>query len=90
MKDGKVLLKIVERFRPGLVDWNTKVTNKNLIYAWIGNNNYFLQLLKDNFKEIQIVNVNGKDISEGNTKLVLGVIWQLCRQYWIERTGVIN
>jgi hypothetical protein len=48
-----------------------------------------MDLLKGNFKEVKIVNIGGKDLTDGKTTLVLGVVWQLCKLYWIERCGEI-
>jgi hypothetical protein len=59
-------------------------------YTWVSNCVYVIELLKDNFKQVKIVNVGGKDIADGKTTLVLGVVWQLCKLYWIERTGEIS
>lgn len=55
----------------------------------MANDNYFIDLMRANFKQVTIVNIGGKDIAEGKTSLVLGVVWQLCKLYWIERTGDI-
>lgn len=30
------------------------------------------------------------DIVDGKTTLVLGLVWQICKLYWIERVGVID
>jgi plastin-1 len=90
LKDGRILLKIIERFRPGIVTWHGKYSDKVQYYTWVSNCVYVIELLKDNFKQVKIVNVGGKDIADGKTTLVLGVVWQLCKLYWIERTGEIS
>ena len=30
------------------------------------------------------------DIVDGKTTLVLGIVWQICKLYWMERLGVVN
>lgn len=89
LKDGRVLLKVIERFRPGLVNWSEKYSEKHSIFVWVANDNYVIDLMRANFKQVTIVNIGGKDIAEGKTSLVLGLVWQLCKLYWIERTGDI-
>lgn len=89
LKDGRILLKVLDRFRPNLVNWQDKYSAKHSYYTWVANCVYFMELLKDNFKQVKIVNIGGKDITDGKTTLVLGVVWQLCKLYWIERCGEI-
>ena len=38
----------------------------------------------------KLVGIGGLDIVDGNVTLTLGVVWQLCRQYWVERVGHID
>lgn len=89
LKDGRILLRVLDRFRAKIVDWENKYSPKHSYYVWVANCNYFMELLKENFKQVKIVNIGGKDISDGKTTLVLGVVWQLCKLYWIERCGEI-
>ncbi len=70
MKDGLVLIKVFNAIAPGLVDW-TKVNVKQLnAYKMIENCEYVVKLAKQlNFSTVAI---GGRDINEGNKKLVLG------------------
>ncbi len=75
-------MKVIDRLRPGLVNWKQKYSNKleNRINK-VQNCNYVIDLCKNDLK-IKIIAVGGIDIVDGKTTLVLGIVWQLCKLYW--------
>lgn len=89
LKSGLILLKVIDRLRPHLIDWK-KVSNKaNSRIHIIQNCNYAVDICKDQL-QAKLVGIGGIDIVDGKTTLVLGIVWQVCKLYWIERVGVIN
>ncbi|KAL0476703.1 fimbrin [Acrasis kona] len=77
LRDGSLLLKLIEKINPGAVDWKSaKTTPKNKFEA-VQNTNYVINLAKQ--FNLSTVNVGGVDIYEKNKKLILGIVWQLMR-----------
>jgi hypothetical protein len=48
-----------------------------------------IEICKDKL-QAKVINIGGMDIVDGKTTLVLGIVWQICKLYWMERLGVIN
>jgi len=81
--DGHVLLQLEEKIKHGIVDW-AKVNQPpykkfGASMKKIENVNYALDIAKK--LNLSIVNVDGKDIYEGNKTLTLGIVWQLMHAY---------
>ena len=89
LKDGRILLKVIDNLRPGTVDWN-KYSNKlhSRIHI-VQNCNYVVDICKEKLG-LKIIGIGGIDIVDGKTTLTLGVVWQLCKLYLEERVGKIN
>lgn len=89
LRNGMILLKVIDKLRPGLVDWK-KYSNKlgSRIHI-IQNCNYVVDICRDQL-QAKLVGIGGIDIVDGKTTLVLGLVWQICKLYWVERVGVIN
>ena len=85
MRDGLLLLHIMDQVKPGVVDW-TKVNLKpKNVYNKIANCNYAITLGSDKKKfGFSLVGIQGKDISDGNLKLILALTWQLMRYHVIQ------
>jgi len=88
LMDGVVLLQLFEKVYPGIVDWKGRPVNMPP-YKRIGGNmkklencGYAVELGHD--KKFSLVGIDGKDIYDGNKKLLLAVIWQLMRAYTLE------
>ncbi len=75
--DGIILLQAEDKLQPGIVDWpSTYPMPKEVVHAATNCNfavDYGRQL------GCQLVNIGGKDIVDGNRKLILGLSWQLMR-----------
>lgn len=82
LKDGRVYLRVIDRLRPGSVDWKGKYSPKlDKRIFMIQNCNLVVDLCKNTLK-IEVHNVGGLDIVDGKVNLNLGLIWQLCKIYW--------
>jgi plastin-1 len=89
LRDGIILLKVIDHFRPGIVDWKKVSQKKNSRIHIIQNCNYVVEICKDKLGS-KLIGVGGVDIVDGSVSLTLGVVWQLCKLYWEERVGKIN
>ena len=87
LRDGIILLKVLDHFKPGIVNWKQVSTKKNRIFI-IQNCNYVVEIC--NKLGTVLVGVGGIDIVDGSVTLTLAVVWQLCKMYWEERVGKIN
>lgn len=88
IKDGIVLLKVLDRVQPGCVEWK-KVENKpNHRVKKIHNANYAVEIGK-NIK-FTLVNVGGIDLVDGKKKLALALIWQMVRKNTLQLLGDWN
>lgn len=75
--DGIILLQAEDKLRPGIVDWaSTYPMPKEVVHA-ATNCNFAVDYGKQ--LGCQLVNIGGKDIVDGNRKLILGLSWQLMR-----------
>ncbi len=82
-------MKVIDRLRPGIVDWKKYSDKLHSRIHIIQNCNYVVDICKDKLKAV-LVNIGGVDIVDGKVSLTLGVVWQLCKLYWEERVGFIN
>jgi len=80
LRDGLVILKVMDIVQPGIVDWskvNTKLPlNK---FKKVENCNYAVVLGKQ--MKFSLVGVGGTDLVDGNQTLTLALVWQLMRQH---------
>eukprot|EP00026_Physarum_polycephalum_P000321 Phypoly_transcript_00321.p2 GENE.Phypoly_transcript_00321~~Phypoly_transcript_00321.p2 ORF type:complete len:450 (+),score=75.82 Phypoly_transcript_00321:1416-2765(+) len=80
MSDGLVLLHTLDKIEKGSVNWKEVNINPNNAYKKVENCNLGLKICvsKLNFS---LVGIGGKDIFDGNRKLILAVIWQACKYH---------
>lgn len=81
LRDGQVLLKVMDKLQPGIVDWrkvNKPKEGKPLMAFKQNENNQYVLLLAKQLK-CSIVNIGGADLSNGDKKATLAVVWQLRR-----------
>jgi len=77
MRDGLVMLRILDKIQPGIVNWKDVNINPNNPYKMLENCNASLSLGKKlNFS---LVGIAGKDLFDGNRKLTLAFVWQACK-----------
>jgi len=87
LRDGGIILQLEDKIRPGIVNWkrvNPISSFKKLggLMRKIENCNYAVE----NAKQLKctVVNIQGSDLSDGNKKLTLAVVWQLMRAYTLK------
>ena len=89
LKDGRVLLKVLDHLRPNSVDWRQISNNIDTRIFVIQNCNYAISICK-NVLKLNLVNISGLDLLDKKTTLVLGLLSQLCKFYWLHRVGDIS
>ena len=84
-KSGVILVKVIDKILPGVVDWK-KVDQ--------GSSNKFKKIVNcgeavDACKKagLSIVGISGTDVHEGNKKLILAIVWQLMRKDTLKVVG---
>lgn len=79
LRDGRVLLQVMDQVRPGCVSWR-RVNNKDglIRFKAIENTNYVVDICKD--WKFSLVGIQGADITDGSQTLTLGLVWQLMRE----------
>jgi len=91
MRDGLLLLNIMDQVKPGVVDWTKANLKPKNVYHKVANCNYAVSLGKDKAKfGMSLVGISGKDIADGNIKLVLALTWQLMRYHVIRFLSGLN
>lgn len=89
LRDGRILLKVLDNFKPKTVEWDKRYSNKlNSRIHIVQNCNYVVEICKN--LGVKVIGVDGVDIVDGKTNLTLGLVWQICKMYWEERVGKIN
>jgi len=78
LRDGLVLLRIMDKINPGCVDWS-KVNTKEPLnkFKKVENCNYAVVIGKQ--MKFSLVGIGGTDIVDGNKTLTLALVWQLMR-----------
>lgn len=83
VRDGWVLLEVLEKATPGSVNW--KRANKPPIkmpFKKVENCNQVISIGKQ--LKFSLVNVAGNDFVQGNKKLILAFLWQLMRHNMLQ------
>jgi len=79
LRDGVVLLQLMDKIEPGSVSWkNVNRPPKNK-YKRVENTNYVVVLGKSKVFNFSLVGIGGIDIVDGKKKLILSIVWQLMR-----------
>jgi plastin-1 len=76
-QDGLVLLKVLNKVQPGIVNWKNVEMSPNNKFKKLSNCNYVVVLAKS--LKFSLVGIGGSDITAGNKKLLLALVWQLMR-----------
>ncbi|CAH8334331.1 unnamed protein product [Eruca vesicaria subsp. sativa] len=78
VRNGWVLLEVLDKVSPGSVNWND--ANKppiKMLFKKVENCNQVIKIGKE--LRLSLVNIAGNDIVQGNKKLILAFLWQLMR-----------
>ena len=84
-KDGMLLLKVIDKIKPGTVDWKKVEKNPNNKFKMGINCKEVIESAKR--LNLQLPGIGGADILEGNKKLILAVVWQLVRLHYLQLIG---
>lgn len=85
-KSGLLLLKVIDKIKPGTVEWNKVEMNASNKFKKLSNCNIAIEALKKG--GFKIVGIGGMDIQEGkNRKQLLAIIWQLMRSHTLQVIG---
>ncbi|EFA79541.1 actin binding protein [Heterostelium album PN500] len=78
LRDGLVILRVLDKINPGCVDWK-KVNEKvpMIKFKQVENCNYAVNIAKD--MKFSLVGIGGTDIHDGNQTLTLALVWQMMR-----------
>ncbi len=79
IKDGIVLLKVLERIEPGCVDWKKAELKPTIKIKKVHNCNYAVDTGKN--MKFSLVGIGGIDLVDGKKKLTLALIWQMVRKH---------
>jgi len=81
-KDGIALLKVMDYVEHGIVSWKNVELNANNKFKKVANCNYVVVLGKQ--LKFSLVGIGGSDITDGNKKLLLALVWQLMRYHTLK------
>lgn len=85
VKDGNLLLKVIDKISPGSVNWKLVDENPKNKFKKNSNCNVAVEAMKK--AGYRTPGIGGKDIHEGNKKLTLALIWQLMRNHSLQIIG---
>lgn len=84
-KSGVLLLKAIDKVKPGSVDWKKVDKKPKNPFKMQANCVEVINACKKN--KFSIVGIGGPDIREGNKKYILAVVWQLMRAHSLQVIG---
>jgi plastin-1 len=86
MSDGLILLRLLDHMAPGVVVWKKVTTNPDKLsrFKKVENCNLAVNLGKEPVFKFSLVNIGGLDVCDGNKKIILAYVWQLCRKYTLQ------
>ena len=79
VKDGILLLKVMDKVQEKVVDWKKVENTPNHRIKKVHNCNMAVTYGKD--MRFSLVGIGGVDISDGNKKLTLALVWQLVKKH---------
>ena len=84
LQDGIVLCKVIHKINREIIDWKKVVMKPNNIFTKGSNCQVAMDACEK--MEVQMVGIGASDIRDGNKKLILAIVWQLCRlqKNWID------
>lgn len=85
-REGILLLKVLEKIEPGIVDWKKVEKNPDNKFKRNCNGNYTVEVAKK-IKGLVIMGIGGTDIADGKKKLILAIVWQLVRKQYLKIIG---
>lgn len=84
-KDGVILNKVINKIDDKAVDWKKIDLNPNNDFKRNINNNTAVEACKN--MKLKMIGIGGTDITKGDRKLVLAVVWQIARLHYLKLIG---
>ena len=84
-KDGILLLRTIEKIRPGIINWKIIDKKPNNPFKQTVNCNEVIDSSKK--ANYHIVGIGGGDIRDGNKKYILAIVWQMMRDHSLQVIG---
>jgi plastin-1 len=84
-KDGILLLRTIEKIKPGTVNWKIVDKKANNPFKKTVNCNEVIDASKKS--KYHIVGIGGGDIRDGNKKYILAIVWQMMRDHSLQVIG---
>lgn len=84
-KDGVVLAKVCGRIDPKSVDWKKIDLAPNNEFKKNINNNTVIEAGKN--MKLKLIGIGGVDLTKGEKKALLALVWQLVRLYYLKLIG---
>ena len=84
-KDGILMLRTLDKIKPGVVNWKIVDKKPNNPFKKTVNCNEVIDASKKS--KYHIVGIGGGDIREGNKKYILAIVWQMMRAHSLQVIG---
>ena len=84
-KDGLVLLRTLDKIKPGVVNWKIVDKKPNNPFKKMANCGEVIDASKKS--KYHIGGIGGGDIRDGNKKYILAIVWQMMRQHSLQIIG---
>lgn len=91
LQDGVVILKLLDKIKPGAINWQ-KVRDKEQIrhkFDKINNCNYAVKTAKGPFA-LKLVGAGGSDLHDSNQKFIHSLLWQLMRYQSVQALSALS
>lgn len=85
VRSGVLLLKVIDKIKPGVVNWKKVDKNPKNNFAKVVNCNEAVDASKK--IPVNIVGIAGPDINRPEKKLILAIVWQLMRESTLQILG---
>ena len=84
-KDGILMLRTLDKIKPGVVNWKIVDKKPNNPFKKTVNCNEVIDASKKS--KYHIVGIGGGDIRDGNKKYILAIVWQMMREHSLQVIG---
>ena len=84
-RDGILLLRTLDKIKPGCVNWKLVDKKPNNPFKKTTNCNEVIDASKKS--KYHIVGIGGGDIRDGNKKYILAIVWQMMREHSLQVIG---
>ena len=85
VRDGIIMLKVMDRIKPGLVNWSGVIMKCKNVFERNANCDECERVAIE--MGVKMVGVGAQDIRDGNKQMVLTIVWQLMRMHYLQIIG---